>query len=73
VLHDLDVVVTDATPFSRYLAGTWPPDSPIPTRPLKVLVAIANPENLDEYNLMWIDAEAEWTALRKATANLDGT
>src|SRR5262245_35174798 len=42
--HTLAADIT--TPFSRYLAGAWRPGSPVLSRPIKVLVAIANPTNL---------------------------
>ena len=69
----LDLAATDATPFSRYLAGTWHPGAPLLTRPLKLLVAIAAPENLADYGLAPLDAEAEWAALCEATADPDVT
>jgi len=74
-MHDPDsglaLSASDATPFSRYLAGTWSPGSPIPTRPVKILVAIANPTGLDRHDLAPLDEEAEWAALRAATSSLD--
>jgi hypothetical protein len=54
------------TPFSRYLAGQWRPGSPILSRPIKLLVAIANPANLGDYQLAALDLEAEQQALRTA-------
>ena len=47
------------------------PGSPIPTRPIRVLVAIANPNDLARYNLAPLDADAEWAALQAATGDLD--
>jgi hypothetical protein len=55
-----------ATPFSRYLAGQWRPGSPILRRPVKVLVAIANPEDLPAYGLQPIEVEAEMERLRQS-------
>jgi len=56
------------TPFSRYLAGTWHPGNPILKRPLKMLVAIANPENLEaDYKLSPIDVDEERALLEEAT------
>ncbi len=66
--HNLASVT--ATPFSRYLAGTWQPGSPILQRPIKMLVAIANPVNLADYNLAAVDVEQEWTLLQEALADL---
>ncbi len=74
-LHDPDsdqnLAASDATPFSRYLAGMWQPGSPIPTRPVKILVAIANPIGLNRHGLAPLNEEAEWAALRAATGSLD--
>ena len=69
--NDLDLAAADATPFSRYLAGTWSPGSPIPTRPIQVLVAIADPSDLGDYDLAPIDADAEWAALQAATSDME--
>jgi hypothetical protein len=56
-----------ATPFSRYLAGRWQPGAPILQRPVKMLVAIANPADLDKFNLISVDIEQEWELIQKAT------
>jgi hypothetical protein len=60
-----------ATPFSRYLAGQWRPGSPILKRPIKVLVVIANPENLSRFNLQAVESQKEWELLQQATAGLE--
>lgn len=65
-----DLAASEATPLSRYLAGKWQPGSPIFKRPVKILVAIASPENLGEYNLEAIDPEAELSLLEAATEGL---
>lgn len=65
----LDLAATAATPFSRYLAGRWQPGSPVLKRPVRVLVAIANPENLKKYKLEIIDVDQEWELLQSAVAN----
>ncbi len=67
----LDLAATDATPFFRYLAGTWHPGAPLLTRPLKLLVAIAAPDNLKDYKLTSLDEEVEYVALDEALAGLD--
>ena len=59
-----------ATPFSRYLTGTWQPGSPIFQRPIKILVAIANPANLSDFSLETIDVDQEWSLLQEAIAEL---
>lgn len=66
-----DLTASAATPFSRYLAGTWQPGSPILKRPVKVLVAIANPQGLAGEGLAAIDPDEEWAVLEEATAGLD--
>ncbi len=59
-----------ATPFSRYLAGTWQPGNPILKRPIKMLVAVANPANLADYNLEAVEVKQEWTLLQETLADL---
>jgi len=59
------------TPFSRYLAGKWPIPPPIAERPLLIAVAIANPENLSDNNLVALDETTELALLQEATAKLD--
>lgn len=58
------------TPFSRYVAGEWPTPAPIATRPLKLLAAITNPDNLDAYSLNEINVEQERASLQAALADL---
>jgi hypothetical protein len=65
-----DLAAATATPFSRYLAGKWQPGSPILKRPIKMLVAIANPQNLADYELDPVDVAAEWASLQEVTAGL---
>jgi hypothetical protein len=67
----LPLAASDATPFSRYLAGQWQPGSPILQRPIRVLVAIANPENLADYGLQAVESDTEWAALRTALTGLE--
>ncbi len=59
-----------ATPFSRYLsiAKAW--GRPIQARPLRALAVIANPANLEDYNLAPLDAAAERAALEAAFSGL---
>src|SRR5205814_7423247 len=61
-----DLAALEATPFSRYIAGSWVPGSPILKRPIRVLVAVANPSNLGEYKLTAIDPDAEFKLLQEA-------
>lgn len=64
-----------ATPFSRYLAGEWRPGSPILKRPIKMLVAVAAPEDLGEYGFDpdrdRIKPGEEWDLLQQATAGIN--
>jgi hypothetical protein len=67
-----DLAAQAATPFSRFLAGKWHPGSPILQRPVKVLVAIANPTNLkSKYNLEPVEVEKEIASLKEAVAGLE--
>ncbi|MFQ5612792.1 MAG: CHAT domain-containing protein [Anaerolineae bacterium] len=66
----LNLAAAEATPFSRYLAGKWQPGSPILKRPIKTLVAMANPKGLADYDLAAIDEDREWALLQEATAGL---
>jgi hypothetical protein len=66
-----ELAATNATPFSRYLAGRWQPGGPVLQRPVKILVAIASPENLDEFELAEVEVEKEWELLQEATAGED--
>ena len=62
------IAAETSTPFSRYLAGQWKPGHPILSRPIKLLVALANPDNLEDYNLTRLDIQAEQQALETAVA-----
>ena len=64
----LDLAALEATPFSRYLAGSWIPGSPILKRPIRVLVAVANPTNIADFGLTAIDPDAEFKLLQDAVA-----
>jgi hypothetical protein len=59
-----------STPFSRYLAGQWRPGSPVIIRPIRLLVAIANPTGLTDYRLAELDVEAERRAIEDAVSDL---
>jgi hypothetical protein len=64
----LDLAALEATPFSRYIAGSWIPGSPILKRPIRVLVAVANPSNIADFGLTAIDPDAEFKLLQDAVA-----
>ena len=65
----LDLAALESTPFSRYIAGSWVPGSPILKRPIRVLVAVANPSDLGRYELSAIDPDAEFKLLQDAVAS----
>lgn len=68
------LATSPATPFSRLLY----PDaieygrSPQTEWPLRVLVAISNPTNLDRFGLSSLDVELEWQELQRALSPLQG-
>jgi tetratricopeptide (TPR) repeat protein len=64
------IAATAATPFSRDLAGKWRPIAPISTRPIRMLVAIANPGGLADYRLAPIDVAAERRAIEESLARI---
>jgi hypothetical protein len=60
------------TPFSRYLPIALPWSGAVEQRPIKVLVAISNPDDLKEkYDLPQADAALERKALEDAFTNVD--
>ena len=65
------IAATSATPFSRYLDGRRLPGSPILQRPIKIAVAIANPDDLDHYGLQPIEVETELAQLQAVAENLE--
>jgi hypothetical protein len=65
----LDVAALEATPFSRYIAGSWVPGSPILKRPVRVLVAVASPTNPQDFGLTPIDPDAEFKMLEDAVGS----
>ncbi len=66
-----DLAALDSTPFSRYIAGSWIPGTPVLERPIRVLVAVANPGALKDFGLPPIDSDAEFKLLRDAAGNDD--
>ena len=66
-----DLTASDKTPFSRYLALPRSPGSSIVDQRLRILVAIADPDDLPtRFDLMPIDRAAELTTLKAAVAEL---
>ncbi|HQE92391.1 MAG TPA: tetratricopeptide repeat protein [Anaerolineae bacterium] len=74
-LHDpttgLDVAASVATPFSRFQDERRKLGAPVLHKPLRVLVAIAAPCDLDRYHLPPLNVTEEWNALQEATAGPD--
>ena len=64
----LDLAAADDSPFSRYLDLASPPGGPILQRPIKILVAIANPTPMPA-GLQPIDVAAEFAAVQTATTD----
>ncbi len=64
------LTATAQTPFSRYTGLEIAELPPITTRPLRMLVAIANPADLIDYGLMVIDVEQEVDNLLTALGGL---
>ncbi len=61
-----------ATPFSRYLPVALPWGGAVEAHPIRVLVVIANPDNLQsQYNLAPLNVEQERAALEAAQASGD--
>ncbi|MEZ4682436.1 MAG: CHAT domain-containing protein [Caldilineaceae bacterium] len=66
-----EIAASADMPFSRYLAKPSQLGVPIFQRPIRMLVAIAAPDNLQNYHLSPIDVDGEWDALQAAVAELD--
>ncbi len=58
------------TPFSRYLAVPEPWGESVARRPIRVLAAISNPRNLQEYGASPVDVIQERALLESAFASL---
>ena len=65
------ISASPGTPFSRYTGLGIAEPLPINTRPLKMLLAISNPSDLEtKYGLQPVDVKAELANLRPALKNL---
>ncbi len=53
------LTIAAQSPFSRYISLETSMPDPITTQPIRILFAIANPENLTRYNLSPVDIETE--------------
>ena len=58
------------TPFSRYLRIALPWGGPVVERPIRVLVVISNPDDLESHNLATIDVEQERENLESVFAEV---
>jgi CHAT domain/SIR2-like domain len=66
-----DVSMLSSTPFSRYLAQDWQPGRAVLKRPIRVLVAVANPSDLEAaYRLEPVDGDAEFKLLQAAAGDI---
>jgi len=66
-----DLACDEHTPFSRYIDGNWKVREPIVQRPLKVLVVIANPDNLETFSgLVPLDIKTEQAMVEDSFANI---
>ena len=59
-----------ATPFSRYWESQLLPIEPIVERPIRMLVAIANPKGLDQYSLTEIRVNRETEIIQAAVKDV---
>ena len=67
----INLAAAEATPFSRYMASEHGYAGPIRARPIRILVAIANPSNLGRWNLQPIEVDHEIALLRQALEGLN--
>lgn len=66
----VNLAAADATPFSRYIPDPQDDPPPAAAHRLKILVAIADPANLESWGLPNINVKEEWEALQKSLAGL---
>lgn len=71
LLNDSQVSLAASThtPFSRYLAVETRPQPPIEDNPVRILVAVANPDGLDKFGLQPVDMEKEWALMSAAASD----
>ncbi len=74
-LHDpntgLDLAADSATPFSRLIAGHWPVMEKVRQSPVRCVVAIANPSDLEKrWGLPAVEVNTELDILREALSGL---
>ncbi len=72
LLHEAALMLSahSETPFSRYLPVALPWGEQVEARPIRVLVAVANPANLQsEHNLAQLDVAAEHALLKESLSD----
>ena len=68
-----DLAASADTPFSRYLAGRRHRGGPVLERPIRLLVAIADPADLEDYGLTPIDVAAEREEMTRAFSEVSAS
>jgi hypothetical protein len=74
LLQEKNVLLSanSATPFSRYLPVALPWSGEVEERPIRVLIVISNPKDVEsKYNLAQLDVEVEREILESAFGELD--
>lgn len=57
------------TPFSRYIAGQWAPTEPVSDQVIRMVVVLASPANLEEYQLAPLNMEEEYAAIQQGISS----
>ncbi len=68
--QSVPMAISTLTPFSRYTGLEIPEPEPVSTRPIRMVVAVSNPNNLQDAGLSPINVEQEIENLRHALGNL---
>jgi hypothetical protein len=68
--HPVPLLTSTLTPFSRLVATPRAFPQPVTERPIRILFAVANPLDLDRWNMMPLDVEEEVAALRSTLGEL---
>ena len=71
LLNDSQITLAASTqtPFSRYLAVETRPQAPIEDNPVRILIAVANPEGLEKFSLTPVNVEQEWALMSAAASD----
>ncbi|MCP4542085.1 MAG: CHAT domain-containing protein [Chloroflexi bacterium] len=68
--QSVPMAISTLTPFSRYTGLEIPEPEPVTSRPIRMLIAISNPHNLEDSGLSPIDVAQEVENLRQALGDL---